>query len=87
MINFLRWVWRYLVWTTTNSIHNWKHNWSTIRWSVYAGVPDWWHWGLKPLDIWYDGDKGDANYLLHFTSCGVATRLGPFVAYARGDDT
>jgi hypothetical protein len=53
----------------------------TINWSVFAGFPDWWHWGLS-VGCWLNLDPG-----FHFTSVGFALRLGPFVAGAQGDDS
>lgn len=53
----------------------------SIRWSAYAGVPDWWHWGLA-WAVWLNMDPG-----MHFTSVGLAMRVGPMVAGMQGDDS
>lgn len=53
----------------------------TINWSAYAGCPDLWHWGVS-FGWWLNLDPG-----FHFTSVGIAIRLGPFVAGAQGDDS
>lgn len=53
----------------------------TINWSAYAGVPDKFHWGLA-LAVWLDADEG-----MHFSSVGVAIRIGPFIAGAQGVDS
>jgi len=53
----------------------------SIRPSAYAGVPDWWHWGFS-FGLWGNFDPG-----AHFTSTGIALRIGPFVAGAQLDDS
>lgn len=53
----------------------------TVRWSTYAGCPDLWHIGLS-FGCWLNMDPG-----MHFTSVGIALRIGPFVAGAQGDDS
>lgn len=58
-----------------------KGHLGSIRWSSYAGILDWWHWGIG-LALWLNMDPG-----MHFTSAGFMFRLGPFTCGWNADDT